>query len=174
MSSDGRRVYRCLAGRHVSRDQEGTDEVVLATVAEVLRTSDVLTTVGIKSDKDVSALRDEANVLRARRDQLALDYAEGLLDGQQMKTASRILDGKLADIDSLITDAASSSGMADLAASPDPGQLFLNASLARKRAIINSVAVVTLTPAKKGRPKGWTPGRPYFDPKTIDIRAKEP
>jgi DNA invertase Pin-like site-specific DNA recombinase len=173
MSSDGRRVYRCLVGRHVSRDQEGTDEVVLATVAEVLRTSDVLTIVGIKSDKDVSALRDEANVLRARRDQLALDYAEGLLDGQQLKTASRILDDKLADIDSQITDAASSSGMADLAASPDPGQLFLNASLARKRAIINSVAVVTLTPAKKGRPKGWTPGQPYFDPKTIDIRAKE-
>jgi hypothetical protein len=28
---------------------------------------------------------------------------------------------------------------------------------------------VTILPAPKGRPPGWQPGQPYFDPRTVRI-----
>ena len=31
---------------------------------------------------------------------------------------------------------------------------------------------ITILPAPKGRPKGWRPGQPYFDPDSIRVEWK--
>lgn len=169
MGSERRRVYRCNSGNHVNRNQWEVDAYVIAAIAEILRESGALS--GLNADKsvDLSALRGEADALRSRKDQLAIDYADGLLDGQQLRTATQALESKLEEVERRLAEAGSAVGMADLLAAADPGQMFQDASLARKRAIINAIATVTILPSKRGRPSGWAPGQSYFDVSSIKI-----
>ena len=173
MTSGGYRVYRCKkATGHVSRAVDTVDDYVLPVIAGVLNKPGKLRELLAPSGVDTGPLSAEAAALRLRRDQLAIDYAAGNLNGAQVRLATETLDAKIADVESRLAAAGLASGMADLATAPDPGRAFLDASLGRKRAIIDALATVTIKPQRRGRPKGWKSGEPYFDPSSVEVVPK--
>lgn len=172
LSSDRRRVYRCINGSHVARTLTAVDEVVTGTIAEYLRQPETAGLLTADTSVDVGPLRDEAATLRARRDQLPLDHADGNLTAQQVKIATTHLDARILDLESKLAEAGRAAGLADLLAAPDTGQAFLGETLGRRRAVINRLATVVLLPQRKGRPKGWVPGEDYFHPASVTFEWK--
>ncbi|MDP9982938.1 DNA invertase Pin-like site-specific DNA recombinase [Pseudarthrobacter oxydans] len=174
MSGDRRRVYRCTNGSHVTRTLAAVDEVVNRVIVNVLRQPETAGLLSSETTTDnVGPLREEAAALRARRDQLALDYAEGNLNGQQVKIATGRMDSRILELESQLAEAGRAAGLADLLAAPDTAQFFLEAPLGRRRAVINALATVSLLPQKRGRPKGWSPERTISIPNQSASHPKE-
>lgn len=169
-----RLVYRCRSGRHVNRDLLQTDDYVKAVIVAYLRRPDNLAKFPVHHPNraEVEAKKADIRALRTRRGQLADDYALGLLDGPQVHAATMRLDRLIEDAERALEAAGRGNALAEVLAAEDPGQEFLDAPLDRQRAIIDAVAVVTIEPAPRGRPKGHVPGTPYFDPKYIRIDPK--
>lgn len=174
MSSSGYRVYRCKASAHVTRAVDYVDSYVFAVVAGVLDRPGTMKALTAVTGVNVEPLTTEAAALRLRRDQLALDYAEGLLNGSQVRVASNAIDAKIAAIETRLSAVGLASGIADLATSPDPGAAFLTSNLGRKRAIIDALVTVTIHPQGRGRPAGLKPGAPYFNADAIELDWKKP
>ncbi len=172
-----RLVYRCKsAGGHVNRDMIYTDAFVLEVIAAYLRREApalrARMTVSVPRRKDVEKLRADLRGYRERLIQLPDDYALGLLDGQQVKATTLRLDGLIKDAEQQLAALTTGDVLAETLAAADPGQQFLDADLDRQRAIIDALAVVTIQPARRGRPAGHVPGTPYFDPNFIDVDWK--
>jgi hypothetical protein len=169
-----RLVYRCRSGRHVNRDLLQTDDYVKAVIVAYLRRPDNLAKFPVHHPgrAEVEAKKADVRALRTRRGQLADDYALGLLDGPQVHAATMRLDRLIEEAESNLEAAGRGNALAEVLAAEDPGQAFLDAPLDRQRAIIDAVAVVTIDPAPRGRPKGHVPGTPYFDKEYIRIEPK--
>ncbi|KLU08086.1 recombinase family protein [Kocuria sp. SM24M-10] len=167
-------VYRCPTDqRHVARSRDLTDELVRAVIVELLRRPEALRRALAPAEGvDLEGTRAEVAALTARLDQLGLDYADGLLNAAQVKTATQRLQGRLDEARDRLAAAAASTGFEDLAAAPDPGALFLAAPVDRQRSIVRALAEVVILPSPRGRPAGWTPGQPYFRPETIKITPR--
>lgn len=173
MSEHRIRTYRCNKSGCVSRNQALVDELVLTVIAERLRLPDVGGLLKIEQPDIIEPLRSEANSLRKRSDQLAVDYAEGSLTARQVKLASEHIETRLHEVEEALADQGRASGLGEVLKAQDAGQAFLDSPLGRKRAIIDALAVVEILPQSKGRPKGWKPGQAYFDPATVKIGPKE-
>lgn len=171
-TSGRRRVYRCNNGGHVSRDLFMVDEVVSAVMAELLRRPDVFDRFATPVANKVEPLRDELAALRSRLGQLPIEHADGNLTGQQVLAATARLNDKIEAAERSLTEAGAAGRLGDLVTAADPGAMFQESTLSRQRAIIDALAVVTLIPTAKGRPKGWSPGQPYFDPTTVNVEPR--
>lgn len=167
-------VYRCPTDqRHVARSRDLTDETVRSVVVELLRRPDALRRMlAPQEGTDLEALRAEVAALTARLDQLGLDYADGLLNATQVRTATERLTSRLEEAREALAAAAASTGFEDLASAPDPGELFLESPVDRQRTIVRALVDVTVLPSPRGRPAGWVPGTPYFRPETIRITPR--
>ena len=62
--------------------------------------------------------------------------------------------------------------LAGVADAPDPAEVWDGLDLARRRAIVDTLATVTILPARRGRRPGWQPGQSYFDPTTVRVEPK--
>lgn len=168
------RWYKCSKSvAHVGRNLVPTDDLVLRTIAERLSRPDAADMLARHEDMShVDAARERAQVLRARQDDLAVAFAEGTMTARQVGVATAKLKADLAAAEAILTAAADRSALGWLAAAEDPAEAFLNATLDRQRAIIDALVRITILPAPKGRPKGWTRARPIVDPKYVDIQFK--
>lgn len=167
--------YRCSARSCTSRRQDLTDDLVRATIARRLQEPDaadlLVKHVDPEAAKEASRLRRTISELEARLEGLAsnTDLSERML----AKRASA-LESELEQAQKRL-DAANVATMAggpltSLAGHRDPAQAFLDADLLTQREVVRTLVTVTFLPgAPKGRPKGWTPGSPYFDPETVRI-----
>src|SRR5271166_5206339 len=84
--------YRCSSGKHVKRKAEPVDEYVTEVTLGLLTRPDAaeLWTAELP---DASELMAEADLLRRRREDLALDYADGAMTREQFRTANaRVLE----------------------------------------------------------------------------------
>ena len=173
-ASRGYRVYRCKTGAHVSRAQEPIDHFIREVMAARLRADpDVLRREDDADDTAPNAIRRELSTLRARRAQLADDYADGLLDGPQVKAAGARIDAKIEAAAAELARLTADSAMARVTEADDAGQAFLDAPIGAQRAILDALATVTIFPAgKKGRPRGWSTGQPYLDVESVRIDWK--
>lgn len=148
----GGAAYTC-PDSHVSIQQAGADAFVLALVQARLDRPDAraLRTRGPEQEHV-----DRLVVLRQRLDGLAQDYADGVLDRQQVRVAGDTLRGEIAEVTARLAEYERRSSVladtgVDLAALP----------LDRQRAVI--AALVRLTVQRAAR-KG-----PGFDPYRIGV-----
>jgi len=173
-----RLIYRCKStGGHVNRDMIHTDKAVRGVVATYLRRDQVVLrakmTVSAPHRKDVEKLRADLRAYRERLNtQIPNDYARGQLDGAERRDATVRVGRLIEEGEQKLAALTTGNVLAEALAADDPGQLFLDAELAVQRAIIDAVAVVTIEPARRGRPKGHVPGTPYFDPEFIRVDWK--
>lgn len=170
-----RRCYRCRSGSHLIREQQYVDDLVTKTIAEYLRRPDIIQAFPKRSAHRPETQKAVADLtaLRKRRTQLADDYADGLLDGTQLKAATVRLDARIAEAEALATSMADESALASLAVSERPDETFLGAPIDEQRAIMDALVTVTILPAPRGRPKGHVPGEPYFDPEYVRFEWNE-
>ena len=149
-SAHGKPAYRCRSGRHVSRMSEPVDEYVQAVVLEVLKRPDaaLLWTADLP---DADQLMAEADTLRRRRDDLALDYADGVMTRDQFRSANERVFGRLGDIEAKIAAAGSASPLA-IVAVEDVEATWAGLSVAGRRGIIAALCTpVLLTCPAAGR-----------------------
>ena len=161
----GDRVYQCQASTHLNRNAVPIDEVVAAVIVARLRLPDLAQLLATDDTADLTPLRDEATALRLRIEQLAADYADGLLTGRQVQVATAKLDDKLHEVERALADAGRGSRLAPLLDTPDPGQAWLDAEVDVQRAVLDTLATVTILPGSIGRVP--------FDPTTVKVEWKQ-
>lgn len=172
--SRGIASYRCPVASHTSRRQEQIDDLVRGVIAARLRRPDARDLLAGRTTgtDERPELRRTLAELDARLDALAADV--GLSERMLAKRAA-VLEAEAEAVrrrlDALNALAAASAPLAALAAARDPAAAFLAADLDTQRAVVAELVTVTFTPTgKRGRPAGWRPGQPYFDPESVAIR----
>lgn len=163
-SSRDYRVYRCKAKSHLTRKLADVDHVVRTVIAARLDTAGIPLADSQEDSDSSQSARDELAALRSRREQLAVDYADGLLDGSQLQIATSRLDEQIQGIERMVAQQVSDGALSDLVAAEQPGQIFLDAPVGTQRAILNALATVTIMPVAPGKR-----GSKTFDPASVRI-----
>ena len=116
------RTYSCPKW-HVARKAEHIEALVDGAVSKRLRDPIIVAALaGEKSaESSVRRLRDEANGLRDKLDQITFDYAEGILTARQLKMATGLTEDKLKKVEAELTRIGSASALSALIGSVDPG-----------------------------------------------------
>jgi site-specific DNA recombinase len=161
--------YACKLGGHVSRQAGLTDECVRASVAELLTELPPVTDDQVDRAAELDA---KQRGLRARLDELARQFSADLIDGEQLAAGSRPLRAELEVVKTRRGELPHQAALKRVTDRADAVAAFLSGDLDYQRLTIDTLVTVTLLPAKKGRPAGWRPGQPYFDPETISVVPK--
>jgi site-specific DNA recombinase len=112
---------------------------------------------------DAGELMAEADTLRRRREDIALDYADGAMDRAQFRAANERILRRLAECEAQIAAAGSTSPLA-IVASDDVRATWDGLSVAQRRNII--AALMTPVLHLTGR------GTRTFRPETVELRWK--
>lgn len=155
--------YSCRPGGHVLRSQAQVDAFVLVAISERLSRPDAFPTTSPRANPRVKELSIQARKLQNRIDAITADYAAGDLTAAEMREAKDIVQAQLHAVETEQINLSAGSAIASVTDSTT-SEKFLNANLSQKRAIIDSIATVTLMPGKRGSR--------IFDPATINIRWK--
>lgn len=161
--------YTCKAKQHVSRQADLTDAYVRESVAVLLAELPPVTEDQAERAEELQA---RATGLRARLNELARQYAEELIDGEQLAAGSKPLRAQLEEIKVAQDELPRQAAARRVLDRADAVEAFLSGDIYYQRLTISTLVTVTLLPSKKGRPKGWKPGQPYFDPDTIRVLPK--
>jgi site-specific DNA recombinase len=147
----GIRAYRCSGSMgHFSRMAEPVEEYVGAVIAARLSRPDARDLLSDNTRPDVAALRDAANGMRKRLDALAVDFADGSLTASQLRAATERLRERLETTESLLSDAGRVDILGPLLAAHDIGAAWKLLTVARQRAILATLARVTVHPPGRG------------------------
>jgi site-specific DNA recombinase len=157
-------MYRCISGRHVSRRAESVDDYVMSVAVNRLQQPDAAS-LWVAELPDGDVLMAEADTLRRRRDDLAVDYADGAMTREQFRLANERVLGRLADIEAQIAASGSSSPLS-IVAVQDVVATWDGLTVAQRRNII--AALMTPVLHLPGR------GTRTFRPETVEIRWKTP
>lgn len=165
----GRRYYTCRAVKHLTRSQEALDEFVRSVIAARLARPDATDLLTVREPDRTGELHTEAMALRQRLRQAEDDYAEGVITGRQLQTATATIEARLADVEAALAALGRANGLGAVLRSADPSAAFLAAETDQQAAVLDALVTVTVLPAPRGRPPGWKPGEPYFAPEYIKI-----
>lgn len=90
---------------------------------------------------------------------------DGLLTGRQAKVATEKITARLEQVEAALAEAGRATRLGPLLNAPDPGQAWLDADIDIRRAVLDTLAIVTVLPG--------TLGRAPFDPASVKLRWKE-
>jgi DNA invertase Pin-like site-specific DNA recombinase len=160
-----RRNYRCAGSMgHFSRQADPVDAYVTAVILARLARPDAAELLADTGKPDLDGMRTRAAALRARLDQLATDFADGVLTASQLRTATERTRANLAAVEAEMADAGRVDILGPLVSAEDAAAVWETLSTSRRRAVIDVLATVTVHP----------PGRGVrtFDPDTVTITPK--
>ena len=162
--ADGSRptVYRCSTRKHTARDAVPVDDLVSRLVVERLSRPDAVALLVDDAAPDAELLREEAQTLRARLDTLAVDFADGSLTGTQLRAATERLRSKLAVVEGAQASVSRAPVLADLAGVRDVQAVWDGLSFDRKRAVIDTLMLVTIKPEP-------VRGARHFNPELVQV-----
>lgn len=159
------RTYLCESRRHVVRRAEPVDTMIKSLVLGRLLEPDARSLFARPDSRvEVQALRNAAAELRQLLDGLALAFAEGEIDREQLRTGTTRLRTRLDAVNEELADEAVTPVVADLLRSEDVHAAWEALDLDRQRAVIATLMTVSL----------HSPGRGArnFDPATVEINWK--
>lgn len=160
-----RKTYVCSGSKHLGRVADRLDEYISDLVIGRLSAPDAAIVLS-SPDVDFDALQGKRDGYRARLDELGSLFADGSIDGQQLKRATADLREKLDAVDAELAVARQSSVLADFVlAGEDLRRVWTETSPDLRGKVIDALMTVTVLPAGRGR----RPGGGYFDPETIRI-----
>jgi len=153
--------YVCVQDgcRHVSRNLAKTDAFVIDVVTQWLSRPDAVSVLAQPS-VDTAPLREAVAALRAQITQAQTDYDEGLVDARRMNARVQRATEKLTPLEAKLLGANTSRILDGLAGHADAAARFAELPLDRRRAVISTLARITIHPQGKGQ---------YFDPASIDF-----
>ena len=150
-NSQGKPVYRCRTRGHLQRDAVALDSFVSKAIIKRLSRDDVADLITEKPGVDVAALRQEAMVLRQRKQDAALQFAAGTIDAEQLATISATLGATLGRIQTELSAAAYRSPLTEFIGIQNVREVWEGLTLGRKREVLRAVFTVTLRPVGQGR-----------------------
>jgi site-specific DNA recombinase len=173
-------VYRCREGeqgtrkeqRHVGRDQAQLDQLIERVVIGRLslpNAADLLTVdQGETVRRELAVLRTETAAVQAlMRDSYQL-HRDGLLSTSEFADGRREHQARITRIETRMSELERADVIAPLLR--DPTGIWAGLSMDEQRQVVGALMTVRLMPAaRKGRPPGWRPGQPYFDPDSVEI-----
>lgn len=164
--ADGQGRYACPT-MHLRRAATPIDALVLRVIADVLRRDNVHL---IAPTVDMQPLRDRLAVLQARADEIATMFGdpESGMSASQFRVANARIQAETRTVEGELGRIAGASPLLGIADAPDPGNAFMRADIDRQRAVIDSLATVTLRRMKAGR----QPDGSYFDPESVVITPR--
>ncbi|PXW34067.1 UNVERIFIED_CONTAM: DNA invertase Pin-like site-specific DNA recombinase [Williamsia faeni] len=161
----GALIYLCKnpGCMKVSRNLERVDAAVQAAVVARLSRPDAAAVIAHDDDDDATraALRDEAALLRSKLDTLAAMFTDDELTESQMRTGTKRLKDKLAVIEPRLVEPERARVFAGVIGADDVAAAFDGLGLDRQRAVIDTLATVTINPAGRGR--GFDPNLIVLD-----------
>lgn len=146
------RKFTCRGGAHLHRRADYVDEIVEAAISA--RLADPRIAAAMTGDRDaerVRALRDQAIGLRARRDGVVSDYADGIIDGRQLQVASSRIEAQLAEVERELAQIGAGTALGEVLAKDDPSTAWLTMDASQKAAVVDALATVTVMESPKGR-----------------------
>jgi site-specific DNA recombinase len=152
-----RMIYRCLS-THLTRGLEAVDAVVEAVVVARLSQPDAVAL--LTPDVDLDALRAKVTELRNRRDGLARLLADGLLSASAVRDQAAKLTAAISDLEREIMSAVGDGPLAEVVNAADVERTWTALPLTAKRAVIETLMVITILPIGKGI---------RFDPDQVQI-----
>lgn len=158
--------YKCAASGHVSRARDPVDRMALMAMHTVLKTPWIYAKI-TENRGDGGRARARADALRAKLDNAADMYADGLIDRAQLTriTAQTKPQWEAAEQDA---QAVSSAEMIpDVPAGERAWQAFMDFPLARKRALIAEYVRIVIN-------KVSTVGSQAFDPSDVSLEIAIP
>lgn len=165
---DRRKTYRCSGGAHLGRIADRLDEYVTELVIARLSREDAAIALGGPA-VDAAALQTQRTGIQARLDELAALFADGSIDGSQLRRGSESLRSQLDGIDQRLAEARASSTLADLVlAGDDLRTVWGGLSVDVQAKVVDVLMTVTILPSPRGR----QPGGDYFNPEYIRIEWK--
>lgn len=170
---DGRKkhlsAYRCKMDGpgHARRHASTLDAFVEATIIARLSKPDVKAVLLSQGSPGDEALRvelaiEELNLADWRQQALEPDASPILIANGERATR-----GRIAEIKKKIDQMTVSPMLRELAEAENIKQLWDSKDLIWKRAVLDKFVRVVILKAPRGRPAGWVPGQPYFDPTAI-------
>ncbi|GAC1380146.1 MAG: recombinase family protein [Marmoricola sp.] len=170
--SKGVRYYACKSSGHVVRRQDFVDQAVAAVVREYLRDPRIADRLQPDTTGAAKVDRGRADELRRKLAVAEADYFAGNINGRQLRGVTDSVEAELDAIAAREAARLSTATLGDVLSARDPGAAFDAATLDRQRAVIDTLIAVTIRKGRKGRPAGWTPGSPYVDLDSVEIRSK--
>jgi len=169
---DRRPVYRCREDTrgHVARDKATVDDFVTRLVIGRLSRSDAAELLAKDNRDELAALQREKVAIQ---ELMAADrrlHLAHLLTEAEFASGRRKHQADLAALEQRIAEAVQTDVIAPLIS--DPARVWEGLGLDQRRAVVGALMTITILPAPKGRPKGWRPGQPYFDPNSIRVEWK--
>jgi site-specific DNA recombinase len=165
-------VYTCSASAHLSRNAAEVDRFVEAVILERLSRPDARELLAPDRRADTAALHLRDSALAERLVELGRLYGDGTIDAPQLQAATAAIRSQREQITAELAAASRGSVLAGVADAPDPAKVWAGLDLSRRRAIIDTLATVTILPTRRGRRPGWQPGQTYFDPTTVRVEPK--
>lgn len=107
-------VYACRPSSHVARVGPPLDAYVEAALLNYLRGTNIHVLLDDGNKVDIGKLQNERTGLHAQLDELADMYAEGTIDGSQLRRGTSKLRTKLARVDNLLAELAHTNPVAEL------------------------------------------------------------
>lgn len=158
-----RTVYRCAAasgGGHVARSAAPVDEMVAGVLVGRLARTDASDMLAQQDDGTGAAV--ELSKTRARLRSVAVDFADGDLDADQLRAITSRLRDRIAALEAALPPRARPLALDDLAAAGERASGVWEAlPIADRRAVLDTLAVVTLLPSGRvGR---------MFRPELVDL-----
>jgi site-specific DNA recombinase len=165
-------VYTCRSGKHVVRDAAECDRFVEQVIVKRLSRPDARELLASDQRTDIAALHTRDTALRERLEELGRLYGDGAIDALQLQAATASIRTQREQITAELAAASRGSVLAGVADAPDPAKVWAGLDLSRRRAIVDTLATVTILPGRKGRRPGWRAGESYFDPATVRVTPK--
>lgn len=137
---------------HVATAAAAVDEYVETAVIRILSKPDAITLFASPGTAiDVPALQEKKLAIRTRLDQLAADYAAGLIERTALLAASERGKTEIASIDAELADAGRGNVFEGLIGTGDIAAIWTKLDSSRKRAVIDAMMSVTISPVGRGR-----------------------
>ncbi len=165
-------VYRCEAGGHVVRNCAQLDAFATAVLLERLSRPDAVDLGRPTSTIDTCALHTERLAVQARLDELVDLHLAGAITGSQLQRGTATARAQLDRLDQQLAAAVTATAL-DGVAGPQVAEVWPTLDLSRQRAILDIVMTVTVHRGRRGRPPGWRPGEPYFDPRGVEVTWRQ-
>ncbi|MEH3154178.1 MAG: recombinase family protein [Gordonia paraffinivorans] len=162
------RAYRCSERPgELNRMAEPVNDYVEAVIVERLSRPDALAIFAPTVANSTRNLSKQADTLRQRLTAIAEDYADGAMTQAQFRTANERARAKLAEVESEMAAAGAADVVAPIVTSGDVAATWAALPIARRRAIIDVIADITLHSPGRGtrtfRPESvtitWRDGR---------------
>lgn len=186
----GRLVYRCAEGEqgnrrrgHIQRDAVSLEDFVSRLTVARLSRPDAARLLAPDHRSELESLEREAAAVRVLMTEANELRTEGLITKLEFAAGRRRHMERLGEVEARMSVLGQSDVLTPMvvrfgdavAAGNDTSVVWEDLPLDTRRGVIGALMEIWVRPAPRGRPAGWRPGQPYFDPDFIEIRwRREP